>query len=224
MTDYLTHHEELYRERRASGRYSGWETGYANAKADLIRFLRNGRAPTSGRVLEIGCGAGNLTIWLAQRGFEAYGIDISPAAIAWANENAMAAGVACSFTLGSVLDGDAFPTAKMEFVLDGHLLHCIVGRDRRRLFQNVLNALTPGGYFLVRHVLSPVDEHLTDRYQFDPESRLLYHGTAPYRYLPTFEMLQAELVDSGLRILHSELTYDLSAGRGFQMATFETSR
>ena len=221
--DYLTHHEALYAERRKSGRYQGWETGYGTAKTDLNRVLRNGHAPTSGVALELGCGAGNMTVWLAKRGFQTYGIDISPAAIEWANENAEAAGVSCSFAVGNVLDEDAYPASRMDFVLDGHLLHCVVGHDRKTLLQNVRNVLKPGGYFLVRHVLSPVDDRLTDKYLFDPESRLLFHGDAPYRYLPTLEMLQAELDESGFSMLSSEMTYDLSAERGFQLATLETS-
>src|SRR5262245_51286984 len=75
VVDYLTHHEELYRERRKSIRHQGWETGYENAKTDLSRIIRNGRCPTSGVALELGCGAGNMTIWLAEQGFRAHGID-----------------------------------------------------------------------------------------------------------------------------------------------------
>ena len=221
--DYLTHHEELYRERRSSGRYEGWETGYANAKADLSRIIRSGRAPTFGVALELGCGAGNMAIWLAKQGFEIHGIDVSPTAIEWANENAAAEGVPCSFNIGNVLDEAAYPSSKLDFVLDGHLLHCIIGRDRKKLLRNVRNALKAGGYFLVRHVLSPVDERLTKRYRFDPASLLLFHGDVPYRYLPTFAMLRAELEESGFRLMHAELTYDLSAERGFQLATFEAS-
>jgi len=221
--DYLTHHEELYRQRRSSGRYAGWETGYGNAKAALDRVLHNGHAPRSGRLLELGCGAGNIAVWFAKRGFDTHGIDISPTAIDWARANANADGVACSFTVGSVLDAASYPNAQFDFVLDGNLVHCIVGDDRQRLFMHVRDALKPNGYFLVRHVLSPVDSHLTTRYRFDPDSHLLFHGDRPYRYLPTFDMLKAELEESGFRVLDSELTYDLSAKRGFQLAMFELS-
>ena len=221
--DYLTHHEELYRERRVLSRYVGWETEYGNAKAALRRVLRIGYAPTSGRLLELGCGAGNITVWFAKQGYDTYGIDISPTAIEWAIENAEREGAKCSFAVGSVLEATNYRDMPFDFILDGNLVHCIVGTDRRQLFKNVRGALKPNGYFLVRHVLSPVDGHLTDRYRFDPDSHLLFHGDMPYRYLPTFDMLDAELREAGFRVLNSELTYDLSAERGFQLAMFELS-
>ena len=121
-----------------------------------------------------------------------------------------------------MLDSESYPETKMDFVLDGNLAHCIVGRDRETLFDNVQNVIQPGGYFLVRHVLSPVDERLPSPYTFDPESHLLHYGNVPYRFLPTFEMLHAELEASGFRILDSELTYDLNAKRGFQHGIVET--
>ena len=222
-TDYLSHHEALYRERRASTRYAGWETGYGNAKATIGRVFRNGHAPSSGLALELGCGAGNITIWLAKQGFAAFGIDISPTAIEWARENAREEEVACTFRLGSVLDPGSFPGERADLVLDGNLIHCIVGDDRTRLFANIRRAMKPGGYLLVRHVLSPVDDRLTEAYRFDPETRLLFHGDTPYRYLPTFEMLQAELETHGFNIASSELTFDLGAERGFQLGMVEVA-
>ncbi len=81
--------------------------------------------------------------------------------------------------------------------------------------------LKPNGYFLVRSVLSPVDENLTERYRFDAASHVLFHGDVAYRYLPTFEMLTRELSDAGFGILGTELLYDLTAKRGFQMGVVE---
>jgi SAM-dependent methyltransferase len=219
--DYLSHHEELYQQRRRSGLYEGWEQEYARATASIGRVFENGRAPKSGRVVEIGCGAGNTTIWLAQQGFTAYGIDISPTAVDWARANAVAAGLSCEFTNGSVLDYGNYPSGFVDMVLDGNLVHCIIGEDRRRLFENVRRVLKPNGYFLVRSVLSPVDENLTERYRFDAASHVLFHGDVAYRYVPTFEMLTRELSDAGFGILGTELLYDLTAKRGFQMGVVE---
>ncbi|MGF1495613.1 MAG: class I SAM-dependent methyltransferase [Elainellaceae cyanobacterium] len=56
------------------------------------------------QILDLGCGTGDLAIWLFQQGYDAYGIDIAPSAIAWANEQALAQNTQVQFTVGSVLD------------------------------------------------------------------------------------------------------------------------
>lgn len=37
--------------------------------------------PTEGRALEIACGRGSAALWLASRGMDVYGVDVSPTAI-----------------------------------------------------------------------------------------------------------------------------------------------
>jgi len=40
-----------------------------------------GRLPTSGRALDIACGTGSQSLWLAQRGLDVVALDVSPVAI-----------------------------------------------------------------------------------------------------------------------------------------------
>jgi len=164
-----------------------------------------------------------MTMWLATQGFETFGIDISPTAIEWAKRNAEVAGLRCEFTNGDILDYSNYPSDAVDMVLDGNVLHCIIGDDRAKLFQNVRRVLRTGGYFLVRSVLSPVDDKLPSQYRFDPTSLLLFHEDVAYRYIPTFEMLKSEVSDAGFNILGSELAYDLAVGRGFQYGMIEAS-
>lgn len=49
-------------------------------KALLAKMLR--RFPEARSVLEVGCGTGHFTRWLAGRGLEAFGVDLSPAMLA----------------------------------------------------------------------------------------------------------------------------------------------
>ena len=66
-----------------------------------------------GKALDLGCGPGRTSIYLAQRGWQCDGIDFVPEAIALAQERAAQAGVAdhARFTVGSVthLEGMAPP-------------------------------------------------------------------------------------------------------------------
>jgi SAM-dependent methyltransferase len=56
------------------------------------------------RALEIGCGTGTNSVWLAQQGFAVTGIDLAPLAVEQAQKRARAAGVKANFLVADVLD------------------------------------------------------------------------------------------------------------------------
>ncbi|MFQ5967269.1 MAG: class I SAM-dependent methyltransferase [Acidimicrobiia bacterium] len=55
-----------------------------------------------GTALDLGCGAGQNSVWLAQRGWTLTGVDFAPSAIAQAEAAAQSAGVAISFLVGDL--------------------------------------------------------------------------------------------------------------------------
>lgn len=63
--------------------------------------------PTSGRALEIACGRGRGGVWLAHRGMDYRGVDVSPVAISLARELAQASGAGdrCRFEVHDLDDG-----------------------------------------------------------------------------------------------------------------------
>ena len=62
--------------------------------------------PTAGTALELACGRGRCAVWLAHRGLQVWGLDVSPVAIELARDLAARNGVAdrCTF---DVVDLDA---------------------------------------------------------------------------------------------------------------------
>ena len=62
-----------------------WDSGYPDTH--LVRMVS--RWPKlAGNVLEVGCGPGTNSIWLARQGINLTGLNISASAIAIANERA----------------------------------------------------------------------------------------------------------------------------------------
>ena len=55
---------------------AGYFTGFAGAKHE-----KEAMDHVRGRVLDIGCGAGRVALWLQLRGFDVTGIDLSPTAV-----------------------------------------------------------------------------------------------------------------------------------------------
>jgi 2-polyprenyl-3-methyl-5-hydroxy-6-metoxy-1,4-benzoquinol methylase len=96
-------HDRQYRLRREAGQ-SGWDTadGIAATLAELAREFGSPRIPKSGDLLEMGCGAGDLSLFLASRGYNVTGVDISPFAVEWACEKTAEAGIPASFHVGDV--------------------------------------------------------------------------------------------------------------------------
>lgn len=100
------------------------------------------------RAIELGCGAGNYSVWLAQQGFEVTGIDISPTAIGFARNNAMDKSVECTFIVADVLGDLKDVEGPFDFALDWELLHHIYPDDRPRYIASVSRLLRPGGRYL----------------------------------------------------------------------------
>ena len=195
-------HDEVYKKRLAAGA-RGWDVsddGYEVHKAKLQKVLDMGIAPSSGKLLELGCGAGNIGLWFAQRGYSVSGIDIAPTAVGLANKRALESGTDANFSVGSVLELSEYADASFDFVYDSHLLHCIIGKDRQKLFQSVIRVLKPGGYFLVDTMCYSELTHNLEGFDLETKYTIWPDGTAT-RYIGIEEDILDELRSAGFKIL-----------------------
>ena len=205
-------HDTLYKQRKALGQ-AGWddEEVYKHFQAELAPQLDAAGAEPGMHVLELGCGAGNMTVWLAQRGFDAWGIDIAPTAIAWAQERATSLGVDnVHFNVGSVLDLQDFADARFDIVFDGHCFHCIIGRDREAFLQSALRVLKPGGRFLLSSMCGEIRSEAMKQ-QFDPTTRnLIKDGEFASRHIGLAKGILEEVRTAGFSIL----SWHIESGEG----------
>ena len=93
--------EERYRERYKSGN-TPWDASQPDF--NLIEVVSK-KPILSCKVLDVGCGTGDNSIWLAQNRFQVIGTDISDIAIEKAKEKAAKANVECDFILTDEQDG-----------------------------------------------------------------------------------------------------------------------
>jgi 2-polyprenyl-3-methyl-5-hydroxy-6-metoxy-1,4-benzoquinol methylase len=95
--------------------------------------------PASGQALDLACGQGLGAVWLAQRGLNVWGLDVSPVAIGQARDLARRAGVddCCRFDIVD-LDSGLPAGPPVDVVL------CHKFRDRR-LDRAIVQRLAPGG-------------------------------------------------------------------------------
>lgn len=115
-------YDEVYRSSRPPWQIGGPQPALAPVLAGEVR---------GPRVLDAGCGQGDLAIELARRGFEVTGFDISSVAIDQARAKAAAAGLAVTF---DVQDATrlSLPAASFNSIFDSGLLHSLyrIGSDQ----------------------------------------------------------------------------------------------
>jgi SAM-dependent methyltransferase len=133
-----------WNESYASGQLP-WDTGQPEPL--LIEFVTSGGiapAPT----LEIGAGTGTNAIWLAERGFDVLGIDLSPLAVERARAKMKERALSCRFAALNFLAAPP-PGGPFQFVFDRGCFHVFDEPDERQRFAaNVAAALAPGGLWL----------------------------------------------------------------------------
>lgn len=103
-------------------------------------------------VLELGCGAGQWSVWLARRGARVTGIDVSARQLEHARRNLTAAGIAADLVHCSA-ESMPFNDAEFDLLLSDH--GAMSWGDPDRTVPEVARVLRPGG-ILVFCATSPV--------------------------------------------------------------------
>ena len=123
------------------------DVDYAGRADYVLRALdRFGRSP--GLTLDIACGTGSLTLALAERGVDVFGLDASPAMLCFAQNKTARAGHDLLFLCQKMQQMELCGTVDTAVCsLDG-INHLTRETDVLETFRRVALALNPGGYFL----------------------------------------------------------------------------
>jgi SAM-dependent methyltransferase len=102
-------------------------------------------------VLDVGCGTGELSLFLARHGHEVLGIDLSPMAIQRARDKARWRRVTATFLVWDALDISRFKAADLSFrtVVDSAMFHVLGDRERDRFITGLGDVLVSGGLYCV---------------------------------------------------------------------------
>lgn len=142
-------------------RREDWDKRYASVEslwaAKPNRFLvAEVSSLPPGRSLDLACGEGQNSIWLASLGWQAIGVDFSPVAIEKAKARAARESVAVEFVCADLLEFE--PEREAYDLVLVFYIHVPVD-ERRIVLERAAGALTPGGTFLlVGHDLANLTE------------------------------------------------------------------
>ena len=204
-TDYQGH-DHAYRRKRNDPDYAGWikhDELAENWSLSWRPLLQKKAFPKQGKLLEMGCGAGNLSINFAQAGYEVTGVDIAPTAIDWAIENAAKAEVKITFIQGDVLEGTEIADGSFDIALDGYCFHCIIGRDRAQFLRTAHRILKNNGILVINTMCNEVPLSWRDR--FNSQTRCLMRNGLATRYIGDSNDILQEIIHAEFKILDVEL-------------------
>jgi len=136
-------------KRRYASRNVPWD--HADPPPEVLDFV-----PTlsPGRALDLGCGYGRASIFLARLGWQVDGVDFVPQAIAEARRRAEKAGVTVNFHVGDVTRLD-FLTPEYTFALDVGCAHNLTAAELAAYAAEVRRLLAPGGYYMLTARIEP---------------------------------------------------------------------
>ena len=136
-------------EKRYIERYKSGDTPWDISQPDfnLIEVVTE-KPILRCKVLDIGCGTGDNSIWLAQKGFKVIGTDTSDIALEKAKEKASKVNAECDFRLVDFLK-NKIEGSPFCFVFDRGCFHSFNSEnDRRGFAKNVATHLEEDGLWL----------------------------------------------------------------------------
>jgi len=164
---------------------------------ELIELVKS-RKIKPGKVIDIGCGEGFLSIYLASKGFDVLGIDLSERAIQYAKENAANRGVNVRFVAMDIADLSKLKE-KFDFALEWGVMHHIMPPQRPQYVRDVANLLNQNGKYLsvCFNEQSPEFGGPGKKYRESPLGTKLYYSSQnelQELFKPHFYIIEAKII------------------------------
>jgi SAM-dependent methyltransferase len=136
--------DHKWNERYKAG-YLPWDTGEPDGH--LVELIKSGTI-SPGRILEVGCGTGTNSLWLASQGFSVLGVDIAREAVDRANHKKNGIPLSCDFAVMDFLH-DGSLSQSFDLVFDRGCFHIFDKKPERDLFaRQVSRVLKTSGTWL----------------------------------------------------------------------------
>ena len=175
-----------------------WER--SRPPSDLVELVEGQSPLPPGRALDLGCGTGTDSVYLAQHGWDVTGVDMVRTALARARRRAAAAGVSPRY-----VEGDATRLRELgvgsgfTLVLDFDCYHTLPEDRRDPYVQGVSEAAADGATLLLYGFANP-PRLAPMRAEFTPEDVRRRFGPMGWELLTADRMSADAIVVSGRRV------------------------
>lgn len=156
--DHDSGHDHESGRQQDAGQAPRWDAAFWDERYAAAPALWSGHVNAAvrdevadlppGRALDIGCGEGGDALWLAERGWEVLGVDVSQVALDRAAARARETGLDAR-TGWERRDLLAWSPAEASYDLVSVAFVHLAAGDRRAVYQALARAVVPGGTFLV---------------------------------------------------------------------------
>lgn len=158
---------------------------------EIIAAVREGWLPGEGKVLDLGCGSGDVAAWFAEQGYPSLGVDIAEAAVGKARAKHDGRGLPLRFEAVDLCDARALPQGKYDILIDRGCLHGIPGPLLPDYIANIVALSAPDAKMLLfmrafrgrRWLLPALFDFLEERYHvyktrkmFDGAYKIVAHA------------------------------------------------
>lgn len=167
---------------------SAWENEYKNSLlvtkkegpqnfiVQFMKYLKKEKnLPMSDLlVLDLGCGTGRNSNYLAERGNQVVGLDIANNALKIASERAKKAGLSTQteYLHRSIGDALRFPENHFDLILDITASNSIKSSEREIYLKESSRVLKPGGFMILRALCKDGDQNAQKLLKSSPGSEL----------------------------------------------------
>jgi cyclopropane fatty-acyl-phospholipid synthase-like methyltransferase len=154
-----------------------WDTGVT--PPEVVEAVEGSNSLPPGRAIDLGCGTGTNSLYLARHNWQVVGTDIAATAIRQARRKAKGAGLAVKFYTADVTRLD-FLEPPFDLALDIGCFHSINAEDQPRYREQLSRLLRPGACYML-YAFGPRQGFLMDmgitsdqiQELFQPDFRLL---------------------------------------------------
>jgi SAM-dependent methyltransferase len=122
-----------------------WDTGIV--PPEVVALVESGE-PQPGWALDLGCGSGVTSRYLAVNGFRVVGVDLALSALSRAAQMAARQGLAAHFCQGDVTDL-GFVTVRATLSVDVGCFHAVASERRLAYIASLAEHLLPGALYLL---------------------------------------------------------------------------
>lgn len=119
-----------------------------SARADYLCKVLQRLGHSAGLTIDLACGTGSLTLELARRGFDVYGLDASPEMLSEAQQKAADAERSILFVCQKMQCMDLYGGVDTAVCMLDSVNHITSAADLQESFRRIAMFLNPGGYFV----------------------------------------------------------------------------
>jgi len=122
---------------------------FTEPNEDIPTFKERLRAQQAEKVLDLGCGSGRHLVYLANAGFEVYGIDQAPQALALARQWLHETGFQAELRQGDMVDPLPYPDAFFDGIISIAVIHHTILANVKSIISEMHRVLKPDGLVFV---------------------------------------------------------------------------